>query len=143
MYYPELAPVFGVLAGAAFTVSFATFGIFGGVIADKCNRALVIGCACLLWSACTILTGAIPNFYLLFVFRFLTGIFQSVFNPCAYTIIADLFHPDYRTTANSFFNSGIYLGGGLASIGTLLIANAGWRWAYIIIGCIGGGFGVI
>ena len=73
--YPELKTYYGVLAGLAFTSSFAVCGIFGGVIADKCNRALVIGCACILWSACTFLTGLIPSFYALFVFRFLTGVF--------------------------------------------------------------------
>jgi len=66
-----------------------------------------------------------------------------VFNPCSYLIIADYFHPDYRATANSLYNSGIYLGGALASLSTLIIANAGWRWAFAIIGIIGGGLGIL
>ena len=134
---------FGVLAGLAFTGSFATFGIFGGLIADRYNRTLVIGFACIAWSVCTLLTGLIDSFALLFALRFGLGMFESVFNPCAYSILADFYHPDHRTLANSLFNSGIYLGGALASLSTLIITHGGWRLAYAITGAIGIGMGIL
>lgn len=62
---------------------------------------------------------------------------MSVFNPCAYGIISDYFHPSSRTTANSIFNLGVYLGGALSSITIILITSLGWRLTYIFIG-IGG-----
>ena len=140
--YPDIKANFGYLSGVAFTLSFAVCGIFGGVIADKLNRAAVIGVACLCWSACTVFTGVIDSFAMLFVFRFLLGIFESMFNPCSYSIIADYFHTDFRATANALFNSGIYLGGALASLSNLIINKWGWRSGYIITGIIGGGVAV-
>ena len=104
-----------------FTASLATVGIFGGFIADRAHRVLVIGIACIAWSSCTLLTGLIKSFVGLFIFRFCLGLFESVFNPCAYSIISDFFHPRYRTTANAVFSLGIFFGGALSSISLNII----------------------
>lgn len=71
------------------------------------------------------------------------GIFESVFNPCAYGIISDYFHPSSRTTANSIYNLGVYLGGALSSITIILITSLGWRHTYEIIGIGGLGIGIV
>lgn len=70
---------------------------------------------------------------------------MSGFNPCAYSVISDFFPPAYRTTANSILNVGIYLGGALSSISTVLIStdSFGWRSTYLLIGIIGIGFGTL
>ena len=132
-----MAQWYGVLSGFAFSASFATFGIFGGVVADNFNRLRVSVLSCILWSACTSLSGLIDSFAGLFILRFLLGFFESVFNPCAYSIISDYFHPDYRTLANSLFNSGVYFGAALASVSSLIIGESGWRAAFEIVGAIG------
>jgi MFS family permease len=98
---------------------------------------MMLSCAAIAWSACTLASGIIHNYWMLFVFRFCIGIFESVFNPCAYGIISDYFHPSSRTTANSIFNLGVYLGGALSSITIILITSLGWRGTYDITG-IGG-----
>jgi MFS family permease len=121
--YPDLKDYYGVLSGLAFTGSFAVAGIFAGVISDKVNRKIFIAICCVLWSACTFFTGLLDSFALLFVFRFLLGLFESAFNPCAYSIIADYFPPSHRGTANSILNLGIYFGGALSSLATLLIKS--------------------
>lgn len=118
---------FGLLAGLAFTLSFATFGVFGGYLSDKYNRKLLIVVAGAAWSLCTFLSGLIDSFAVLFVLRFFLGIFESGFNPCAYSMIADMFHPNKRTTAAAVFNLGIYFGGALASLGSIMITTIGWR----------------
>jgi MFS family permease len=71
------------------------------------------------------------------------GIFESVFNPCAYGIISDYFHPSSRTTANSIYNLGVYLGGALSSITIILITSLGWRTTYDVIGIGGIGIGIV
>ena len=120
--YEELdKPTYGLLSGLAFTLSFATFGIFAGYLSDKYNRKMLIVVAGLAWSLCTMLTGLINSFPLLFLLRFGLGIFESGFGPCAYSMISDMFHPNKRTLAAAIFNLGIYFGGALASISTLLI----------------------
>lgn len=113
--YPSFNDNYGVLSGPAFSLSFATIGIFGGLIADSVNRKFLILAACALWSAMTFLSGFIDSFIALYICRFGLGIFQSIFNPTSYSMISDIFHQDYRTTANAVFNVGIYFGGGLAS----------------------------
>lgn len=104
---------------------------------------MLAGFACVLWSASTFLTGAIDNFWLFFLFRFLLGVFEAAFNPCAYGIISDYFHPQYRTTANSLYNGAIYLGGALSSLATIMIEGLGWRGTYMLIGGVGIAFGVL
>ena len=121
--YDKLEDYYGVLSGLAFTASYSIAGIFAGVISDKVNRKIFIGISAILWSSCTFLTGWIDSFVLLFAFRFLLGLFESAFNPCAYSIIADYFHPSNRGTANSILNLGIYLGGALSSLSTLIISK--------------------
>jgi MFS family permease len=71
--------------------------------------------------------------------RILLGIFQAFMNPTAYSIIADYFPPERRTMANSIFNLSIYFGGALASLSTVLMSAAGWRFTYILISfiCLG------
>lgn len=128
---------YGLLAGLAFTFSYAICGIFAGLVSDNVNRKMMLSCAAIAWSSCTLLSGIIHNYWILFFFRFCIGIFESVFNPCAYGIISDYFHPSSRTTANSIFNLGVYLGGALSSITIIMITSLGWRGTYEITG-IGG-----
>lgn len=141
--YPDFIQYYGVLSGATFSLSYAVCGIFAGVISDKVNRKVFAGLSCILWSTTTLLTGMIDSFKLFFVFRFLLGIFESAFNPCAYGIISDYFHPQYRTTANSLYNGAIYLGGALSSLATIMISGLGWRGTYMLIGSVGIGAGII
>jgi MFS family permease len=63
----------------------------------------------------------------LFIFRVGLGVFESACNPAAYSLIADYFHPSVRTTANSVYSLGIYIGGALSSISTLIINGAGYE----------------
>lgn len=71
------------------------------------------------------------------------GVFQSAYNPCAYGMISDYFHPQFRTTANSLYNGAIYLGGALSSLAVIMISGLGWRGTYILIGAIGVGAGFL
>jgi MFS family permease len=124
-------------------LSYAVCGIFAGVVSDAVNRKVFAGFACIAWSVTTLLTGIIDNFWMFFVFRCLLGVFESAYNPCAYGIISDYFHPQYRTTANSLYNGAIYLGGALSSLATIMIGSLGWRGTYDLIGIVGIGSGFL
>jgi MFS family permease len=65
------------------------------------------------------------------------GGFESACNPASYSIIADYFPPNQRSTANAIETAGSYVGGGLASFTVLLIAKYGWQGMYKIIGGLG------
>ena len=93
--YPQLDKWYGygLLSGLAFMLSYSICMIFSGLLADKYNRKILIFGSCLLWSSCTLLSGIIDSYWVMFTCRFLLGIFESVFAPCAFSIIADCFPP--------------------------------------------------
>jgi len=75
--------------------------------------------------------------------RMLLGVFESFAPPAAYSLVADYFPPEKRTTANAVLSLGIFVGAGLASITIIMIGSVGWRRTYFLIGCIGITFGFI
>lgn len=142
--YPAFDRNYGLLSGAAFLISFACFGIiFGGSLADSMSRKNIINASVILWSATTVATGAIKSFSLLYVMRFLLGLFQSFLNPAAYSIISDLFRRKHRTTANAVFGLGTYFGVGVASFSGILMVQLGWRFTFQIVGYIGIALGIV
>ena len=60
-------------------------------------------------------------------------------SPLTFSIIADNFGPENRTTANAMLSSAKMVGMAMASISVLMIKNIGWRESYIVIG----GFGLM
>ena len=69
--------------------------------------------------------------------RALQGIVMSVCNPLAYSMIRDYFPPSKRSTANSLYSSGIYVGNAMASLNILYINAYGWRSGYMNVGILG------
>ena len=99
--------------------------------------------ACLLWSLMTGLQALAQQIWTIYLCRFLLGVFQAACNPPAYSIMADNFHPTYRTRANSIYSLGIYIGGALSSLTGLMITGLGWRWALAIVGMVGVGASIL
>ena len=112
---------YGLISGAAFTIAFSVSGIFAGQLVDKMNRRVLLGVACILWSASNLVTGTVNSFALMVAMRFLLGILQSFNNPSSLTLLADYFPLERRSTVNSIQNAGIYIGSGLSSLGTYII----------------------
>jgi len=65
------------------------------------------------------------------------GIFESFCAPAAYSLIADYFPPEKRTTANAFFSGCIFVGASLSSLTAVMIGQVGWRESYFIIAIYG------
>ena len=55
----------------------------------------------------------------------------------AYSLVADFFPGEGRTTANSILSVGNYIGIALSSLSIILIKNMGWRASYIAMGALG------
>ncbi len=134
--YP-LSQYYGLLVGAAFTVPISVCGIFMGYTSDRVNRSMMLGLACILWSAMTALSSIAEYFWLLVLCRIFLGVFESAGNPAAYSLLADYFPPEKRATANSIYMLGVYIGGALSSLTIVMITGVGWRWSFAIIGYIG------
>jgi MFS family permease len=78
--------------------------------------------------------------------RFLTGGLMSFINPFSYSIIQCWFPPFKRSSANSIFNSSVFIGAGISSLNLIAVKEFGWREVYEYMGIIGiltGIFGLI
>ena len=129
--------MYASLASFGFTTIFAFVSLFAGSISDQFNRRDVLAISCLAWSIITGLHSQARSFTDLIPLRTLLGVSQAFFNPAAYTLIADIFPQRLVGSINGIFSSGIYLGGGLASLSILLDNQVGWRSTMLGIGVIG------
>lgn len=132
-----------MLSGAVFALAYSVSGLFAGQLSDRSNRKMVLGTACILWSLTTIIQGTTNRFAVFFAMRLFLGVFQSVGNPTSLTILADYFPPERRSTVNSIWNSGIYIGSAISSFAILSISNIGWRNTYNAFGLIGVAIGFL
>ena len=71
------------------------------------------------------------------------GFFEAFIGPSAYSLIADYFPPEIRTTAIGLFAFGIYIGVALSSLIVIMITYLGWRLAYAVTGLIGVFIGIL
>lgn len=71
------------------------------------------------------------------MFRFMHGMISSAINPLVFSLAADYFPPEKRTTANSVLSAANFVGIALSSLTILLIKEVGWRASYIAMGGMG------
>ncbi len=122
-----------------FKWTYAILSPFGGYIADRVSKRLVIGCSLFAWSAITWWTGHVTSFDELVVARACMGISEAFYIPTALALIADYHRGPTRSRAVGFHQAGIYVGqilGGFAGY----VADSpdhGWRWAFSTCGMIG------
>src|SRR5262245_53496548 len=128
----------GLVLGC-FKWTYALLSPFGGFIADRISRRLVIGTSLIVWSLVTWWTGHVTTFQELMAARALMGISEAFYIPAALALITD-FHPGAtRSRAVGIHQAGIYFGqilGGFAGY----VADSpdlGWRWAFTTCGMIG------
>ena len=69
--------------------------------------------------------------------RAVIGASQAFFNPAAYTLLSEIFPKKIIGSINGIFSSGVYLGGGLASLSIILDSSIGWRNTLFFIGGLG------
>lgn len=127
-----------MLTGLAYTVPFATFGLFVGKLTDTFSRKWALAATIALAGGSIGLSGITDSFLVLAAMRVVHGMLNSTCNPFSFSLISDYFPPDKRATANSMIHSGQYVGQALASISILGIAKFGWRATYGIMGACGG-----
>ncbi len=113
---------FGMLHGLAFAVTFSLFGLLAGTLADRLSRRLVVFVSVALWSLATAACGAAKDFSHLLLARVGVGAGEAGLNPCATSMITDLFPRDKLTLALAVYALGASAGAGCAFLfGGLLI----------------------
>lgn len=150
---------FGMLHGLAFAVTFSVFGLAAGTLADRLSRRLIIFCSVSIWSVATAACGLAKNFGHLLVARVGVGAGEAGLNPCATSMITDLFPPGKLTRALAVYSLGASAGSGCAYIfgGVLvdLVSGAGktvlpligevapWQAVFLLIGVPGVAFSLL
>ena len=128
----------GLLGGLAFAVLYSTLGIPIARLADRSNRVNIISISIFVWSLATVLTGFARSFSQLLLARIAVGIGEAGCSPPAYSLLADYFRKEQRTTAFSIYSMGIY-GGVFVGflVGALVAEHYGWRAAFFVVGLPG------
>jgi MFS family permease len=142
-----------LLMGATFAVFYTLFGIPLGRLADTRSRRTIIAAGIGFWSLMTAGCGLAKRFWELALMRVGVGVGEAALSPSAYSLIADYFRPERRTTAMSVYSMGIYVGSGLAFIlgATIVRFSAGaesflvplagtvrsWQLVFLIVGLPG------
>ena len=105
-----------LLHGFAFAVFYVSLGVPIARFADSHNRVKLISAGVLVWSVMTAFCGLARNFTHMFLARVGVGIGEATLSPAAYSIISDYFPVEKRPRAFSVYQTGIYVGMGLAMI---------------------------
>lgn len=127
----------GLLASAFFW-TYALLQVPAGWLCERFNVKHVLTIGFLLWTLATGLTAFANTFFLLFVFRLILGIGESVAYPAYSQIIATRFAPEQRGFPNALIDAFSKFGPALSTLlGGLTVATFGWRALFLILG-IGG-----
>jgi sugar phosphate permease len=123
---------------SAFALSYAAFEIPTAWWADARGTRHVLTRIVALWSAFTMLTGAMFNFASLLVIRFLFGAGEAGAWPCVARTFSRWIPVTERGRVQGIFFSGAHLAGGITPLVVVAITPfIGWRAVFILFGLIG------
>lgn len=107
----------GLLAGPAFGLFYAIFGLPLGRLADKVHRCRLIFAGMVAWSCATAAVAFATSFEGLFVSRALVAVGEAVLMPAGAALIAAYFTREHMGRATSIFLAGSSIGKSVAFIG--------------------------
>lgn len=121
------------LMGLSFAMFYTLFGIPLGRLADTRSRRMIISLGIAFWSLMTAGCGITKRYWDLALMRMGVGVGEAALSPAAYSLIADYFPPNRRSTAMSVYSMGIYIGSGLAFIlGGAIIKYASGQESFVV-----------
>jgi ACS family D-galactonate transporter-like MFS transporter len=122
---------------SAFFYTYTAFIFVSGWLVDRFNVNLVLAGGFLVWSLATAATGLARSFAVLFAFRLLLGIGESVAFPSISKILARHVCEVHRGFANGLVSCGMNAGPAVGTLGAgFLIVAFGWRYVFLGIGLI-------
>lgn len=128
----------GLLTGFAFAVFYVTAGIPIARWADNANRRNIVALAIGTWSFMTAISGAVQNYTQLLLARVGVGVGEAGGSPPSHSIISDIFPPERRAGALSFYSMGVNFGILLGFLlGGWLNEFFNWRVAFLVVGVPG------
>ena len=122
----------------AFTLSYALFEIPSGAMADRIGARKVLTRIVVWWSVFTSLTGAVSNYGLLLVTRFLFGAGEAGAYPGSSSGISRWFPTAERGRAHGIVWMASRIGGAISPLLVIPIQQAyGWRMSFFVFGVLG------
>lgn len=104
----------GMLHGLGFAITFSVFGLLAGSLADRFSRRWLVFASVSIWSIATAACGMAQNFWHMMLARVGVGVGEAGLNPCATSMISDLFPRDRITGAMAVYAIGASVGSGCA-----------------------------
>ena len=128
----------GLLTGPAFALFYSVAGIPVARLAERANRAHVLGAAIAVWSVMTALCGTAKNYAVLLLCRVGVGMGEGGCIPVSHSLLADNFSMRQRGVVMSIVSAAPSVATILAPIiGGLVAEYYGWRMAFLIVGLPG------
>jgi MFS family permease len=142
-----------LLTGFSFAVSVSVFALPLSWLADKFDRALLLGAGVAIWCLATIGCAFADGFWWLFLMRMGVGLGEAALKPAGYSLLADLFPPTLLPKPLAVLSLAALLGSvfalngvalaydsfsGLAARGALPFAQEdAWRAVMVLFGAAG------
>jgi len=123
---------FGLLT-TAFLWFYAAASPFGGFLADRFSRRIVVISSVVLWSSITLVTAQVESFEPFLVLRALLGLSQAFYIPAAVALIVDFHLGPTRALAGGVHLTGLVFGNMVGGLGGWLAEKHGWSDAYTYI----------
>src|ERR1051325_2474117 len=127
--------------GWVFTVFYLAYGLLempSAWLGDRWGQRRMLIRIVSSWSLFTILTGSVRSFGSLLATRAIFGAAEAGAFPTLSRALSRWFPVVERSRANGVMWTGARAGGAFAPpIAVMLIAAAGWRWSFAIVGAIG------
>ncbi len=123
---------------SAFSWTYATLQIPGGILADRFGTRFLYSSILILWSLATIALGFAMGFVAIILLRILIGAFEAPSYPLKNRIVTAWFPDNERAGAIATYTSGQFIGlAFLTPVLTAIQLYAGWRGLFIITGLAG------
>jgi len=106
-----------LLHGFAFAAFYALAGLPLGKLADTGHRPRLMSAGTGAWSAMTAVCGLAPSFAWMFLARTGVAVGEASLSPAAVSLLAERFRRTLASRAIAVFQSGIFIGTGLAMLG--------------------------
>jgi ACS family D-galactonate transporter-like MFS transporter len=140
----QIGPEVMGLVFAAFSWSYATAQVPGGVFLDRFGTRMTYAFALIGWSAFTVCQGFVRSSAALILVRLGLGVAEAPCFPANSRVLIAWFPRAERARANSIYSVGMYFGIGFCSPLLFWMAtNWGWRALFWIVGGIGIIFGIL
>ncbi|MEM9570574.1 MAG: MFS transporter [Pseudomonadota bacterium] len=143
----------GLILGPAFSIVYATSGLFIGWLVDRVRRTWLVSIGVAFWSLATAFSGVAQNFWQMFMARLSVGAGEATLSPAAFSMIGDSFPPEERGKPIAFYTMALVVGASVAGFlgGAILIwakttqgievpfvgLLAPWQMAFFMIGLPG------